>query len=114
MDKAETFKSVMLAIATVYDKQITEEIAKMYWASLSFAKPEHLQKAMEAHLADQNEGKWMPKPAHLIAYIRMYEQQEKSAIELERQIKERKEPRKRTPEEIAKGEKYIKQIRDML
>lgn len=88
MDKEQSFKTVMASIATVYDKAITPELAQMYWETLNFAKPEHLQWALRDHMANKSEGRFMPKPAHLIAHIENYQAHEKRQAEIVQQLED--------------------------
>lgn len=69
MSNQSNFKTEMLKISEMYNKELTTTVLKIYWEALKEFKPEHLTKALNLHLADPVEGKWPPKPAHLIGYI---------------------------------------------
>ncbi len=78
MDSQSNFKTEMLKISEMYNKELTTTVLKIYWEALGGFKPEHLTKALNLHLADPVEGKWPPKPAHLIGYIQDMVAREKS------------------------------------
>lgn len=76
MDNLANFKQSMALLAITYDKQLTDELIGIYWAALGHYEPQHLKTATELHIADPVEGRFMPKPAHLIAHIKRFEVRE--------------------------------------
>lgn len=109
MDKEHSFKSVMASIATMYDKQITRELVIMYWDTLSFAKPEHLQRALSDHIADKEQGRFMPKPAHLIAWIESYQAHDKRQTEMRQQLEQSRIEKK--PQNKTEGLEILKKLK---
>jgi len=78
MDNQSNFQQTMLKISEVYSRELTPVALGVYWEALGGVKPEHLAKALNLHLADPVDGKWPPKPAHLIGYIQDMVAREKS------------------------------------
>ena len=71
MDSKTNFQQTMLKISEVYSKELTPVFLSVYWETLGGFKPEHLSKAVNQHMASPQDGKWCPKPAHLIEYIQI-------------------------------------------
>lgn len=69
MTNENRFKQAMAALASIYQNTLQAEQVAMYWKVLGKFNPDHLDKAVELHIADKVDGKWFPKPAHLIMYI---------------------------------------------
>jgi len=61
---------------------MTPEMIAMYWTALGSHNPRYLEQAVKDHIADPIEGKWFPKPAHLIGHIEKYKAKDKSMQEL--------------------------------
>ena len=78
MDNQNNFQQTMLKISEVYGKELTPVFISVYWDALGGFKPQHLTKALDLHIASPQEGKWPPKPAHLIEYILIMVDREKS------------------------------------
>lgn len=83
MDNQNRFKQAMAALAAVYQNAMQNEQILMYWEALQGFKPDHLDLAVKAHIADPEHGQWFPKPAHLIKYIAQYVQADKIRAEIE-------------------------------
>ena len=114
MTKEQNFKTVMATIATVYDKALTTELIQIYWGALSFARPEHLAKALNDHIADEHEGRFMPKPAHLIGYIRQFQAHDKRQEELAMQITASKRMLEKPTADPATGKRALYELRAAL
>jgi hypothetical protein len=69
MTNENRFKQAMAALAAVYQNAMQAEQIAIYWDSLGRFNPDHLDKAVKLHIADTKDGKWFPKPAHLISHI---------------------------------------------
>ena len=78
MDNQNNFQQTMLKISEVYGKELSKVLISVYWEALGRFKPEHLSKALDLHIASPQDGKWPPKPAHLIGYILIMVDREKS------------------------------------
>lgn len=82
MTNGNRFKQAMAALAAVYQNAMQAEQIAIYWDALGRFNPDHLDKAVKAHIADTKEGKWFPKPAHLIGHINELMAAEKDAEQL--------------------------------
>lgn len=69
MTNQNRFKQAMAGLAAVYQNVLQSEQMAMYWDALGRFNPDHLDKAVKLHIADPKDGKWFPKPAHLISHI---------------------------------------------
>ena len=81
MNNENRFKQAMAALAAVYQNTLQAEQVAMYWKVLGKFNSDHLDKAVELHIADASEGKWFPKPAHLIEHIQAMVSREKSKVQ---------------------------------
>jgi hypothetical protein len=59
----------MAALASIYQNALQAEQVAMYWEVLGKFNPDYLDAAVKLHISDEVEGKWFPKPAHLIGHM---------------------------------------------
>lgn len=83
MSNENRFKQSMAVLVSVYQNVLQPETIAIYWDALGRFNPDHLDKAVKAHIADTKEGKWFPKPAHLIGYIAGYVASDKNRQAIE-------------------------------
>lgn len=83
MSNENRFKQSMAVLVSVYNNNLTPEMIQIYWQVLGGCNPDHLDRAVKAHIADSQEGKWFPKPAHLIGYIAGYVASDKNRQAIE-------------------------------
>lgn len=69
MTNENRFKETMLWLATACDHALGAERMSIYWDVLGMFNPDYLAKAAKLHIQDPVDGKWFPKPAHLIGHI---------------------------------------------
>lgn len=108
MDNENNFKTVMATIATVYDKSLSPELLNIYWGSLGGFDAGHLAKALKLHIDDPVEGRFCPKPAHLIAHIKPMQEAAKRKLAFDSQMNSRIERKEKSPEDKARISKIIK------
>jgi len=77
MDNENRFKQAMAALASIYQNTLQAEQVAMYWKVLGKFNPDHLDEAITLHVSDPADGKWFPKPAHLIGHIKIMQDQDK-------------------------------------
>lgn len=108
------FKQSMAALAAVYQNNITPEMIKVYWQHLGSQNPDHLEMAINSHIDNPNDGKYFPKPAHLISYINEI----KAKIKRDEYFNDQKERKRikhvKTQEQIETGMAAIKKMKEQL
>ena len=69
MADIETLKTLMEGMRELYgvEKQISAQLAKMYWEDLKEFSNEDLEAMFRAHRRDPDRGRFFPKPADLLA-----------------------------------------------
>jgi len=82
MGNENRFKQSMAALVAVYQNVLQPETIAIYWDALGRFNPDHLDKAVRAHIADTKEGKWFPKPANLISFIKQCEERDRQHQEI--------------------------------
>jgi hypothetical protein len=97
MNNQDNFKTVMATIGAVYDKDLSAELLQIYWQSLGGFDAGHLAKALKLHIDDPVEGRFCPKPAHLIAHIKPMQEAAKRKIAFDSQMNNRIERKEKTP-----------------
>lgn len=112
MDNQTNFKIVMATISTVYNKELSAEFINIYWSILGGYKSEFLTKSLQLHIEDQDEGRFCPKPAHLIAHIKNMQGAEKRSIEFNNQMNSRLEHKKASPESTKKVKELLEGLRN--
>lgn len=114
MNNENKFKQVMLLLATTYDKTLTPEQAQAYWSALGKYNPEFLQVAAQGHIENPQDGKFFPKPAHLIGRINeLMADQKRRAYFIEQETK-LLEKKPKTAEQIEIGMAAIKKMKESL
>ena len=108
MTNENRFKQAMAALAAVYQNSLQAEQMMMYWETLGSFNPDHLDNAVKLHLADSDQGKWFPKPAHLIGYIKPMIEQDKRKIEQTNQLTNRIERKPVSAEDKKRISKMLK------
>ena len=61
------FKSLMLKLGLVYDREVTAELAAVYFEDLGHFTNEELDEMVRSHRRDTECGQFFPKPANLLA-----------------------------------------------
>jgi hypothetical protein len=112
MDNETNFKTVMATIATVYDKNLSPELLNIYWSSLSGYKACYLANALKLHIDDPVEGRFCPKPAHLIAHILPMQDSEKRSLEFDKQIGHRIERKETTAEDRSRISEMLRELKN--
>tara|TARA_R110000772_G_scaffold43692_2_gene100676 strand:- start:7752 stop:8102 length:351 start_codon:yes stop_codon:yes gene_type:complete len=97
MNNENRFKQAMAALAAVYQNTLQSEQMMMYWETLGGYNPNYLDRAVKLHIADTDQGKWFPKPAHLIGYIKPMIQHDNRQLEQSKQLANRIERKESTP-----------------
>ena len=114
MTNENRFKQAMAALAAVYQNALQPERIVMYWETLNRFNPDYLDNAVKLHIADPVDGKWFPKPAHLIGHINEMMAAEKrrgaAALDDVKRI-ERAERQPVTEEQKARVAELIKGLR---
>lgn len=82
----------------------------MYWTALGSFNPRHLEQAVKDHIADPVDGKWFPKPAHLIGHIEKHQARDKARREMLEPPK-REEYKEPTPEQKEKIKAMIQEMK---
>lgn len=114
MDIENKFKKTMAALAAVYQNKITPEMITVYWTRLSKFNPVHIELAAAEHMDDPEEGRFFPKPAHLIKYINEYMATEKREKMFKDQEAKQLEKPVRTIEQMEVGYKALKKMKESL
>jgi len=65
------FSQLMDDIGTIYDKEITPTIKRLYWEDLGEMPIELVEAAIQSHRRDPDRGRYFPKPADIIAKMPM-------------------------------------------
>jgi hypothetical protein len=73
--KQELFVNVLMNVGEVYDKEITKNMLNIYWKILKVYDLKDIQIAIQQHLLDPVEGRFFPKPAHILAMCQLSEKQ---------------------------------------
>lgn len=108
MDNLNNFKQVMAMLAVNYDKEIKTELIGIYWELLGGYKPEHLAQAAKDHMADENEGRFFPKPANLIGHINKLLAKDRASQKIELYLENHSKPKELSDK--TKGQKAVKQM----
>ena len=61
------FIAAIAGIATFYGTEIPKMSLEIYWDALRHMDLGSVKEAIRSHIQDTEYGRWMPKPAHLIA-----------------------------------------------
>ena len=69
MNRVE-FDKIMVGMATFYDRQLGKAELGMYWQTLNNLSYELLNSAVNRHVKDPQHGRFMPKPADIIAQVK--------------------------------------------
>jgi hypothetical protein len=64
------FASQLAAMAEIYGKGVSEAAAEAWFATLHDVSIEDFERAMMAHLRDPDVGRFVPKPADILAQLR--------------------------------------------
>ena len=112
MTNENRFKQAMAALAAVYQNVLQPEQILMYWETLGRFNPNHLDSAVKLHIADSGEGKWFPKPAHLIGHMKPMIEQEKRQLEHTNQLANRIERKESTPADKKRISEMLKGLMD--
>ncbi len=69
MDKNDKnkFLSLMTGLGEIFGKEITQQLAKIYWNAFREYDIENIELAVNLHIKDKVNGKYFPKPADLYA-----------------------------------------------
>lgn len=73
MQKSERgkFFSALRAIAEVYQFTLTGNAAEVWWTVMQPYRFEDIARAIQAHMSDGDNGRFMPKPASLLPYLQL-------------------------------------------
>ena len=63
------FKNLVIASISIYQQEVTNDMLRLWWAALQKFEFSQVSEAFGRHLLDKNEGKFSPKPAHIIAHL---------------------------------------------
>ena len=63
------FKELMLMIASTWDKPITGAKSKAWWMVFNRYEFQDLEAAVFKHMADEQKGRFDPKPADILAHM---------------------------------------------
>ncbi len=66
---APKFAQLMATLGELYGKTITATFSEIYWRTLERFDIKDVQQAVRQHIADPDNGKFMPKPADLLHWI---------------------------------------------
>lgn len=64
------FIAAIAGIATFYGTELPKMSLEIYWDALKHMDLGSVKEAIRSHIQDTEHGRWMPKPAHLIAQAR--------------------------------------------
>lgn len=106
----QRFKQALAVLATVYNNELKPELIHIYWEVFKSCNPDHLDRAVKAHIADPEHGQWFPKPAHLMKYITGYVAADKTRYEIENP-KPRLAKMKPTEEQKQKIKEMIEELK---
>lgn len=65
----ETFSDLLHGIGEVFDRKLSPAAIAIYWNVLRGYDLAQVRAALSAHVTDSERGKWMPKPADILAQI---------------------------------------------
>ena len=85
-EKKKKFKTAMLNMFEVYNKEITSSLLLTYWGILKAYKMEDIERAIALHVGDSDAGRFIPKPANLMHHIAGKTRQTEKLIEDKAQI----------------------------
>jgi len=68
VDKKE-FATQMMLIAEIYDKPVSKEKMKIYFATLKEYSIDQVKIGIQSHMSDTDQGQFFPKPANIIKHI---------------------------------------------
>lgn len=63
------FKNLVIASISIYQQEVTNDVLRLWWAALQKFEFSQVSEAFSRHLLDKNEGKFPPRPAHIIAHL---------------------------------------------
>lgn len=63
------FKNLIIASMSIYQQEVTNGILQLWWSSLKAFDFSQVNAAFGRHLLDKTEGRFTPKPAHIIAHL---------------------------------------------
>ena len=112
MTNENRFKETMLWLATACDHTLGAERMSIYWDVLGMFNPDYLAKAARLHIQDPVDGKWFPKPAHLIGHMKPMIEQEKRQLEQTNQLANRIERKESTPADKKRISEMLKGLMD--
>jgi len=69
MHDEKSFKELMLMISSTWDKKSTGAKSQAWWTVFKRYEFEDLQNAVFKHMADEQKGRFDPKPADILAYM---------------------------------------------
>jgi hypothetical protein len=67
--KSQQFKTILIGLSELYKFEMSPAVSAMYWAALKQLSADELNRAAQSHISDSDQGRWMPKPAHLLNQI---------------------------------------------
>ena len=102
----------MAVLAAVYQNVLQPEQIVMYWETLGSFNSNYLDRAAREHIADPDQGKWFPKPAHLIGHMKPMIEQEKRQLEHTNQLANRIERKESTPADKKRISEMLKGLMD--
>lgn len=68
LDKKQ-FAELMNATLGIYEKEVTKETLVMWWNALMPYSIEIVREALNRHITDKDNGRFAPRPAHILAWI---------------------------------------------
>lgn len=107
MSNENKFKATMLILATAYDKTLTPEQVKIYWAVLGSCNPDYLHRAAFQHIENSE---WFPRASALKAIVSGYEERDRQHQEIVK-ASHRIEKAPPTEEQKAKVRAMIKELK---
>ena len=69
MDRVE-FEKILIGMATFFDRQLSNGELDIYWKVLGGFSCDMLNQAINRHVKDPQHGRFMPKPADIIAQVK--------------------------------------------
>lgn len=71
----DAFRSMLVGLSQIYDKDITKATGEIYWNALKQFPIDLVQYAINAHVNNPESGMYFPKPADLIKHLVATEKQ---------------------------------------
>lgn len=63
------FRDLLIASMSIYQQEAGVEVLRLWWGSLSRFDFKQVSEAFSRHIQDKTDGKFAPRPAHIIAHL---------------------------------------------